>query len=343
MIAPKKKIQELRAYDPGLFKGKYKLDANENSYELPKNIISQIIKKLINVPINRYPDPNCSSLKKAMAKRLKVKPENIVFGNGSDELLFYLMLAYLEPGDTIVVPEPTFAMYEIIAQSVGARTIKSKLTSDSDIDAEDILKKVKKHKAKFVFLAYPNNPTGKCFSDEQLLKLIDNTDCFVVMDEAYYEFSQRTYLPLISAYDNVIVMRTFSKAFSMAGLRLGYMISNCEVISVMNKIRLPYNINSLSQAIAELALKHEKTTQKSIDKIICERERVQKELKGFYEFPESDANFIYIKFKNAAKAKKAFEKAGVSIRMFASGYARITIGTPEENNAVLKILKRGGL
>ncbi len=343
MIQPKKEVLALKAYDPGLFKGRYKLDANENSYELPKNVISEIIKKLIGIPINRYPDPACAELKKIMAKKLNIKPNNLVFGNGSDELLFYLMIAFLKQGDAIIVPEPTFAMYEIIAQALGAKTVKSKLTQDYDIDAEDILKKVKRHKAKFIFLAYPNNPTGKCFSDAQLLKIIDNTECFVVMDEAYYEFSERTYLPLIKAYDNVIIMRTFSKAFSMAGLRLGYMTANEKLTSVINKVRLPYNINSFSQAVAEYVINHGNTVQKNIKKIICERERVQKELKGIYEFPESDANFIYIKFNNPQKAKKLFEKAGISIRMFDTGHARITIGKPEENNAVLKIMKRGGL
>jgi histidinol-phosphate aminotransferase len=344
-IKPKKAVELLKAYDPGLFDGKYKLDANENSFEMPKTLQARIMDKLKRLSLNRYPDPSGVRLKAALGKKLGVRPETIVLGNGSDELLEYLMQAYVEPGDRIVVPVPTFEMYKIIGIINGAEVVESQLDMDFDIIEDDIIKKAGDGRTKFIFIAYPNNPTGNCFSEEKIMRILENTSSFVVLDEAYFEFSGRTFIKKLKKYPNLIVMRTFSKAFSMAGLRLGYMAASQDVVDAVNKVRLPYNLNSLSQFIALQALADSGGMEKNIDIIRTERDAMFCALRELYPVVKSDANFIYIRFSSPLKAKKAFEKSGISIRMFsngpAAGWARITVGKPAENDAVLKILKRG--
>jgi histidinol-phosphate aminotransferase len=344
-IKPKKAVESLKAYDPGLFTGKYKLDANENSFEMPKGLQSRIMDKLKKLALNRYPDPSGVQLKATLGRKLGIRPETIVLGNGSDELLEYLMQSYIEPGDRIVVPAPTFEMYKIIGIINGAEVVESQLDKEFDLNEDDILKKAGDGRTKFIFIAYPNNPTGNCFSEEKIMRILENTAAFVVLDEAYYEFSGRTFIKKMKKYPNLIVMRTFSKAFSMAGLRIGYMTASQDVVDAVNKVRLPYNINSLSQFIASQALAESGEMEKNISTIKAQRDAMFCTLRELYPVVKSDANFLYIRFGSPIKAKKVFEKSGISIRMFsngpAAGWSRITVGKPAENDAVLKILKRG--
>ena len=344
-IPPKSSIAELKAYDPCLFKGRYKLDANENPYGMPAALIKEILAKAASLDLNRYPQPGAPELRKTLGKKLKVNSDNIVVGNGSDELLLYLMMAYLEAGDGVIAPVPSFEMYGLIGKALGGKFIPVPLDKNFDLDDANIIKLSCKNKTKFIFITYPNNPTGNCFSRERIINILDNTSALIVIDEAYFEFSGKTFLPLLKKYPNLIITRTFSKAFSMAGLRLGYMAASEEICNNVNKVRLPYNINSLSMFIAMEAMKNERQMKNSLDIIKKEREKMFKVIKSEYTAVKSDANFIFLKLNNAKKAKFAFEKSGISIRMFskgpAAGWARITVGKPAENTAVLKILKRG--
>ena len=343
-IPPKNSIADLKAYDPCLFNGKYKLDANENPYGMPVKFIKKILAKLASLDLNRYPQPGAPELRKALGKKLNVNQDNIVVGNGSDELLLYLMMAYLEQGDSVIAPVPSFEMYGLIGKALGGKFIPVPLDKDFDLDDEKIIKSCN-NRAKFVFITYPNNPTGNCFSRERIINILENTPALTVIDEAYFEFSEKTFLPLLKKYPNLIITRTFSKAFSMAGLRLGYMAASKDICDNVNKVRLPYNIYSLSMFIAMEAMKNDRQMKESLDIIKKERERMFKEINSKYTAVKSDANFIFLKLNNAKKAKFAFEKSGISIRMFskgpAAGWARITVGKPAENTAVLKILKRG--
>lgn len=341
----KKSVQTLTAYNPKLFKGKYKLDANENSYEIPAAIRNRIFAKLRKLPFNRYPDAAATQLKTALAKKYRVRPENIFAGNGSDEIIYYMVQAFCEKGDAIVVPAPSFEMFRVIGTACDAKVIESKLDASFDLNDAEIIKKANKNRAKFIFLAYPNNPTGNCFSFDRVMNIIRKAKCFVVLDEAYSEFCGRTFLPYMKKFPNLLVMHTFSKAYSMAGLRVGYLIAPQAVNEVLNKVRLPYNINVISQFIATEALKQEKTLKKTWRLIIAEREKMYRELRGRYEIIKSDANFLCLKVNDAEAIKKLFQKAGVSIRIFNAalmkGYARITIGKPAENRIVTGLLKRG--
>jgi len=341
----KKNIRKLKAYNPGLFNGKYKLDANENCYDIPMPVKRKILRKLQKVAVNRYPDPYGLELKEKLSKKLKVNKKNLFLGNGSDEIIYYLLQSFVEKGERIIVPVPTFEMYGILGIVSGAKVIEVPLTRDFDIDDKKIIKHAKSKRVKFIFIAYPNNPTGNCFSKSRILNIIKNTNSFIVIDEAYYEFSGKTFLGYREKYKNIIVLRTFSKAYSMAGLRVGYMIADQQIINVANKVKLPYNVNSISQFVAKEVLSFGGNIQAGICNIIKERERMCEEIGKYNDVVKSDANFLFVKIKNAKKAKKIFQKNKISIRMFKDGriknYMRLTIGKPEENRAVLRILRKG--
>ncbi len=342
-IKPKESVRKLKKYSPGLFRGKIKLDANENSFDVPENVRQKILARAANLSLNRYPDPAAGKLRKKIAGKIMVPAGKIFTGNGSDEIIFYLMAAYLNRGDYVVVPDPTFEMYSIIAGVFGAEVKNVPLDKNFDIDEKEIIRQAKNKKAKFIFISYPNNPTGNCFTAEKTEKIIKKSGCFVVIDEAYYEFSGKTFINKLNKYPNLIVLRTFSKAYSMAGLRVGYMAAAGSVAGTLDKIRLPYNINSFSQAAAECGLDFSGALKKNVKTIRRERDKMYSELSGFYDITRSDANFLFFRAKNAEKIKKYFKKEGISIRMYSSGrlknHIRVTVGRPEENKRVLRILK----
>ncbi len=337
-------IKNLKSYEPVLFKGKYKLDANENSYELPGSVKRKILKKILNVPVKRYPDPEARELKKILSKKLKVKKYMIFTGNGSDEIIFYLAQSFLEKDDVVIIPVPTFEMYKIISKINGARVIEIPLTKNFDIDDKNIIKYAKITKTKFIFVAYPNNPTGNCFSKDKILNIIKNTDAIVVIDEAYFEFSGKTFIKYLKKFKNLVILRTFSKAFSIAALRVGYMIANKEIVKILNKVKLPYNVNSVSQIFAKEVLLNERYLKDNIKKIISEREKLYEKIRKKFFVVKSDSNFLFLKIPDIKKAKKIFQENKISVRVFNSGYTkdfiRITIGKREENRKVLNVLNK---
>ncbi|MFW6210854.1 MAG: histidinol-phosphate transaminase [bacterium] len=345
MDEQRKEIKGLKPYEPVLLKTKYKLDANENTYDIPREVKRKIIKAAGKTAFNRYPDPLCRDLKKALAKKMKLTPEYIAVGNGSDELISCLMQSFVSEGDRVAIPVPSFEVYEITAKIAGAAAVKVPLTENFDLDEKMMLREAAKKRTKLTVLGYPNNPTGNCFSRRKIERMISAARGIVVVDEAYFEFCGKTFSDMVKKNRNVVVLRTFSKAFSMAGLRVGYMAAPPEIVSVVNKVRMPYNINSISQKAAVIALENTELMQDSIYKIIKERERMAGLIKEKYKTAGSDANFILVKVRNAAKAKTLFEKHSISVRTFSfpalKGYIRITVGKPAENRAVMKILEKG--
>ena len=342
MIKPA--VRGLAAYSPGLVKAAVKVDSNENNYDIPSSVRRQIMKEIAAMPFNRYPKVP-DELKRKLAARLKTQPELITLGNGSDELLYCLLLAFVSEGDSVIVPAPSFEMYSILAKIAGAKVIEAPLGKEHDLDAEEVIRQAKKNRAKFVFLAYPNNPTGNCFDRKKILEIIKRSGAIVVCDEAYHEFSGKTFVSEMKKHENLVVMRTFSKAFSMAGIRLGYMAASKEITEAVNKVKLPYNINTLTIKAALAGLKHEKEIQKSVRSIISEREKMRKFFQQKLGSADSSANFFYFKAQDPLALKKLFQKRGVSIRIFnngaAKGFARITVGKPAENRLIMKILARG--
>lgn len=350
----KPNIRSLTAYEVKEIPCKVKLDANESPYgissKLLTNLVSSKSQKLLGA-LNRYPDPEAKDLKKMASREFGVRIENIIHGNGSDELIYYLITTF---GGPVLYPIPTFSMYGIIAQAIGEKRIGIPLDEEFDLDLEKILKAIKRHKPKLIFLSSPNNPTGNCFSSDRMLKIIDLTSSLithhsspslVVVDEAYQPFvSDKGYMPMLEDYENLVIMRTLSK-IGLAGLRVGFLIADEEIINEVNKVRLPFNLNSLSQAVATEALKDKKTLQSHIKSIMSERERLFDELTkidSIGPYP-SDANFILFRVKDPDKVYKGLLEKGVLIRNMkrvVNGCLRVTIGTPEENRIFLNALKK---
>jgi len=315
-----------------------KLDANESPYSLP--VPAEVLRK---IPTNRYPDPEATALKKALSKQFGAPASCILIGNGSDELIYYLITVF---GGPVLYPTPTFSMYGIIAKALGQETIEIPLDGRFDLDIKKMLPLVKGKKGSvtLTFLSSPNNPTGNCFSAEGILKIIESSRGIVVLDEAYQPFSsQRGFLPLLKDYKNLLILRTLSK-IGLAGLRVGFLIGDEALIREVNKVRLPFNVNSFSQAIAVATLKEKVRLRSYIKAIVTERERLYKELKknkGVAPYP-SEANFILFKVKHSDKVYIGLLKKGVLVRNMKGlidPYLRVTVGTKRENDIFLKALK----
>jgi len=331
-------IGSLTAYSAKEIPCKVKLDANESPYGF-----EGIYKALKSLKTNRYPDPEAKSLKKLISRDLKVKPENILQGNGSDELVYYLITTF---GGHVLYPVPTFSMYGIISQAIGEERIEVPLDNDFDIDIERVLLEIRKRKPRMIFLSSPNNPTGNCFSSERILKIIETTSgkSIVVVDEAYQPFaSLKGFVPMLNDYKNLVIMRTLSK-IGLAGLRVGFLIADKEIIKEVNKVRLPFNLNSLSQALAVNVMKNKSLLKQHIRLIISERGRLFNELlkiDGVVPFP-SEANFILFKVHDSDRVYEGLLKRGVLVRNMkgvVNGCLRVTIGKPEENKMFLTSLK----
>lgn len=324
-----------------------KLDANESPYSAFSVQRLAFSVEKISQTLNRYPDPEGKKLKKILSKNLNLKPENILLGNGSDELIYYLITTF---GGPVLYPTPTFSMYGIIAQAIGEKRIEIPLDERFDLDMKRILTAIRKEKPKLIFLSSPNNPTGNCFSSDRILKIIETTlslvpppSSIVIVDEAYQLFSSnRGFLPILRDYKNLVIMKTLSK-IGLAGLRVGFLIADAEIINEVNKVRLPFNLNSLSQAIAIEALKNKNTVKYYIKSIISERERLFNELTridGVRPYP-SEANFILFRVKDPDRIYSGLLKKGILIRNMkgvVDGCLRVTVGTPEENRIFIKTL-----
>ena len=331
----KKSVSSLTAYSAREIPCRVKLDANES----PFGFVSPL-KTVEKILTNRYPDPEARRLIKVVARDLGVAPENVLQGNGSDELIYYLITTF---GGPVLYPVPTFSMYGIITQALGERKIEVPLDRDFDIDIGKTLAAIRKEKPRLIFLSSPNNPTGNCFSPESILRILDASRGLVVVDEAYQPFSSLpSFIKMLRNYENLVVMRTLSKV-GLAALRLGFLVAGGEIIAEVNKVRLPFNVNALSQAVAVQALKEKKEMKIFLKEIIAERVRLINEMmkiEGVRPFP-SEANFILFKVGDAGKVYQSLLKKGILVRNMhdaVAGCLRVTVGTRTENNAFLRAL-----
>lgn len=308
------------------------LDANENPFDNS---------------VNRYPDPQQLELKELLAKKRDVKVENILIGNGSDEVLDLIYRAFCEPNkDNVITLPPTYGMYEVLANINSVENRAVLLTNDFQPNAQEILSKTDKN-TKILFLCSPNNPTGNSFSDKILFELLNNFSGLILIDEAYIDFSERdSWLLLIKEYSNLMICQTLSKAYAMAGVRIGILYASFEIISILNKIKPPYNVNVLSQDKAIRKLQ-QSTLDFQVKKIIGERDKLFEALKTIYFIEKvipSDANFILVKVDDANLRYQQFIDNGIVIRNrsnqpLCNNCLRITIGTKDENKKVIQLLK----
>ena len=351
----RKELEQIDPYKPGKpieevkrslgLSEVYKLASNEIPFP-PSYANKAIVKELAN--INRYPEGGCFYLRKALAKKLKVKDEQIVFGNGSDEIIVLALRALVEKDDEVVVGYPTFLIYEIQAQIHGAKIIKVPL-KNLRYSLDDMAKAISK-KTKIVFIANPDNPTGSYVTDDEVNKFLNKIpkDILVYFDEAYFEFGPKDFpktLKLLKKRGNIIISRTFSKAYGLAGLRVGYGVTTEELAGILNMIREPFNVNRLAQVAAVSALKNKTFLSKVIKFIDKEKNYFYKELaKSGLCFVRSATNFILVDFnKDTGELFNYLLKKGIVVRELKGwsfpNFFRVTVGLPKENKKFIKHLR----
>ena len=309
------------------------LDANENPFENG---------------VNRYPDPQQRTVKKALSEIKRINENQILLGNGSDEVLDLLFRAFCEPNkDNIITLPPTYGMYSVLANLNAIENREVILKDDFQPNVEDILKQVDEN-TKIIFLCSPNNPTGNSFSDESIVTLLQNFKGLVLLDEAYIDFSEKqSWLIEMSDYPNLIISQTLSKAYGMAGIRLGILYASQEIIAILNKIKPPYNVNVLTQEKAlerlenyDLIVKQIKDIKSSKSILISQLEKISYIKKVF----PTDGNFILIKVDNATERYNQILEKGIVLRNrttqpLCENCLRITIGTTDENTQLINVLQ----
>lgn len=344
------KVKGLKAYQVENLDEGIKLHANENPYPPSPELLKKIFQRLDELELNRYPDPDCKNLKQAIANKTGAHPEQIIIGNGSDELIQYLMQVLCDEGDTIAFPDPTFAMYGITAQCLGLTPVNFPLDDNWDFEAQTALEVLAKNKARLVFISYPNNPTGNCFSEQEIQKLIEQFDGIVVLDEAYHDFAGKSFLKEMDKHNNLVVLRSLSK-IGLAGLRIGYGIFPSVLAEQVNKVRLPYNSNSLSQWVATELLNDFAHVQNQISSIVEERSRLMDELSKLSTIIAYPSNSNFILFQATNGGEKLFnelKKSGTLLRNLNAhprlkNCLRVTIGTKQENDQFLDQLRKTSL
>jgi histidinol-phosphate aminotransferase len=308
------------------------LDANENPF---------------NAPYNRYPDPYQRELKKQIAYIKGISPGNIFLGNGSDEAIDIVIRTFCEPGtDNIVSISPTYGMYQVAADINNVEVKRVLLTPEFELDTNGILESAD-DKTKIIFLCSPNNPTGNCFKEEDIYEVLEKFPGIVVLDEAYIDFApEKSWLPKLGQHSNLVILQTFSKAWGMAGIRLGMGFASESIISVFSKIKYPYNVNVLTQKKALELLSENENMQKWVKDLLSEREKLIFALQKMpfisRIFP-TDANFVLVKTEDPKKIYDSLVDQKIIIRdrsnvALCEGCLRITVGTADENKALLNAL-----
>lgn len=320
------------------------LDANENSF-------GSTFTGINGLQLNRYPDPHQKDLKKITGIFYSIAEENLFFGVGSDEIIDLLIRIFCEPGkNQVIIPEPTYGMYKVACDINNVETIQVLLNDDFQIDFESIRKKYSDN-VKIIFICSPNNPTGNLIDKDDIINLCKEFKSIIIVDEAYIDFAgEGSVINEVKNYSNLVVLRTFSKAWGLAAIRLGFCCADQELINILLKVKAPYNISSLTRYVVEKSLENCAKRDQYIKSILKERERLKnllESLKGVMKVFESDANFILIKCKAPKEVQKKLAEKGIIIRDRSTqpkleGCLRISVGTEEENdlfwNEIKKIL-----
>lgn len=341
----RKEVLGLRAYEVEEQSGLVKLDANENPFPPPQWLREALAGAAGSLELNRYPDPSALRLRTLLAARTGWDCEGILLGNGSDELISTILTACGQEGARMLVPSPTFAMYRLTGLASGWEVEEYPLNGEFDLEEGAFIDRVRECRPRLVIVAWPNNPTGNCVDEGVLKALLSAAPGLVVIDEAYFEFSDRTFLDRLAGHRNLIILRTLSK-IGLAALRLGYLLADPSVAAELNKVRLPYNVSTFSQEGASLVLENTGYLGDEIAAIVSGREDLitgMREITGIRPFP-SEANFILFRTaKPSTEIFRGLKEKGVLVRDLGrpgplENCLRVTVGTEGENRLFLEAL-----
>ena len=337
-------VRALRAYTLSPHRASVKLNQNENPWDAPARIKEEVLRRFVARKWSRYPDFVPVSLHERLAEFTRWKPDGVIAGNGSNELIQGLLMVTIATGKRVLISEPTFALYRQVTTVLGGDVESVSLTSSLKFDVEALLRTVEEKQPDVTIICSPNNPTGCVIDDDDLRSLLRIARGLVVIDEAYHEFAEHSVVPLLNDHENLIVLRTFSKAMAFAALRIGYLLASPDLVTEIRKAVLPYNLNAFSQMAAEVAIEnYESELRPLVKKIISERDRLCNALSkiGNLAPVASKGNFMVV--KSATDPKRIFTDLlardilvrDVSGYPMLSEYFRVCVGTPEENDYLL--------
>ncbi len=335
---PRAELESLVPYDAKDVRADIMLASNENPLNLPGELLEKLADHVVQIPYNRYPDPLAGNLREKIAEANGLEAGNVLVGNGGDELIFDLLLAWGGPGRTIIDLPPTFAMYGIDAEMTGTEVVRLPRNEDFSIDGDALLERLKPGDIDMVIIANPNNPTGTLAAETLLIDVLNATDALVLVDEAYFEFSRHTMRPHMSRHPNLVILRTFSKAFSLAGLRAGYLLAHEDVVRELTKVRQPYSVNRFTQVAATLVFRERPVFEAGISQLLRQRDML---VHGLSALPEvtvypSEANFVLFKVARASAVwRDLLHEHSILIRDFSRAPGledclRVSVGTEAE-------------
>ncbi len=341
-------LQALQTYNPDSDGIRVRLDSNESPFDLPMRLKERALDQLRTIPFNRYPQSLAEALKETIASRMGVSAAQVIMGNGLDEVI-YIILHTFGPGRKVIIQRPSFATYSFGALSAGADVTTVPLGPQLQLGVAGVIEEANAQADPcIIILCSPHNPTGGRIAEDEIRAVLEHTSALVIVDEAYVEFSGGSVLGLLDQYDRLIVLRTLSKAFGLAGVRVGYSVSSPEIAAELAKVKQPFNLDSLALVVAQTALENDAYWQEAVARVIAERERLASRLSripGVVSLP-SCANFILFETgrPDAMPVRDALRRQGVSVRGFPSepmlrGYLRVSCGTRQENDAFLAALQ----
>lgn len=351
MTAPldiiKPAVRALRAYTLSPHRASVKINQNENPWDAPEEIKEEVLRRFAARKWSRYPDFVPAGLHERLAQFAGWKPEGVIAGNGSNELIQALLMVSVGPGKRVLISEPTFALYKQVATVLGGEVETVLLTPELTYDVPALLRTIEDKQPDVTIICSPNNPTGCAIEPADLRRLLLASRGLVVIDEAYHEFARQSVVSLLSEHANLIVLRTFSKAMAFAALRVGYLLASPELVTEIRKAVLPYNLNAFSQIAAEVAIeKYATLLGPTVKAVVAERERLYaaiSRIRGFAPVP-SKGNFMLVRADR--DPRQVFEELlerdilvrDVSGYPMLSEYFRVSVGTPEENDRLLRAL-----
>jgi histidinol-phosphate aminotransferase len=343
----KPSVRALRAYTLSRHRASIKLNQNENPWDAPARIKEEVLRRFAARNWSRYPDFIPTTLHERLAAFAGWKPDGVIAGNGSNELIQAVLMVTMGSGKRVLISEPTFMLYRQVATVLDGEVESVFLTSDLKYDGEALLETIETRQPDVTIICSPNNPTGCVIDERTLQSILAASHGIVVIDEAYHEFAGRSVVPLLNEHENLVVLRTFSKAMAYAALRVGYLLAAPELVREIGKAVLPYNLNVFSQIAAEVAMEnYDRELRPLVKQIVAERDRLFHELSQIDGLSpvESEANFIVV--KSAADPTRIFAdllKHDILIRDVSGypmlrDYFRFSVGTPEENNRLLSAI-----
>lgn len=327
---------------------RYRMNTNESPYAPPEALVNEVAEEIRSIALNRYPDRDAGRLYEAISSHMKWPRDGLWVANGSNEVFMHLLLAFGGPGRKAMVFEPTYSLHSLIPRIAGSDVVVARRGDDLHIDVERARAEIGMHQPEIIIVCSPNNPTGDTEPMSTVEALLEVAPGLVVVDEAYIEFAEPedSVMSLLPGRPNLVVTKTFSKAWRLAGVRIGYMLSAPELVTSLARVRLPYHLSAITQVVGEAAIRHSQETLGLVRAIATERDRIARGLKGLGVqcFP-SRANFVLFRVVDAPAVWEALIEADVLIRRYddvpgLEGCLRVTAGLPEETDAFLGAMKR---